>query len=288
MSKIDELKAEITNLQDELDRKQNELENENFLLSFESHNKKDDQPVHRLTDEELEFFAKLMREQDDYTQEYHDKEDNESQKQENSDIFSFGDFLKMFEKIEDDENQKQTNSKTEFVKGKLLNLADELKHLNKNPKVKELDEKVRPMVENAIDFGQDKIGKLKDFVEEKIDFSSIQDKIESERKIFETKKFLEQFDNVQILDIKPYQFTVVFEEFGDEIYFTFTDEHTLASILFFDTDFNIEHFGKGSDNEYIYSVRENVTIDFPKGYYIENFGDPFELDNVVSNYYDAE
>lgn len=280
MSKIDELKAEITNLQDKLDRKQNELENENFLLSFESHNKKDDQPVHRLTDEELEFFAKLMREQDDYTQEYHDKEDDENQKQENSNILSFDDFLKRFE--------KQTDSKTEFVKGKLLSFANELKYLSKNPKVKELNEKVRPMVENVIDFGQDKFGKLKDFVEEKIDFSSIQDKIESEHKIFETKKFLEQFDNIQILDIKPYQFTVVFDEFGDEIYFTFTDEHTLVSILFFDTDFNIEHFGKGSDNEYVHSVRENTTIDFPKGYHVENFGDPFELDNVVSNYYDVE
>ena len=194
---------------------------------------------------------------------------------------SFEEFSKQMEQVIGEfggKVVKQTEEKTNSVKEKLFGLAD-------NPKVKQISEKVAPIVDNVVDFGQRKFDDVKDFVEEKIDFSAIQDKIEGGRKFFETKKFLEQFENVHPVNIMPNSFTVWFDEFGQDVFFTFKDEHTLVQIIFFEIDVDRTVINEGRENEGTVAEHKNLVIDLPNGREIETFADAFELDAIVCDYY---
>ena len=196
-------------------------------------------------------------------------------------ILSFEEFSREMEKVVGEfggKFVKQTGEKRKAVEEKLFGLED-------NPKVKELDKKIRPTVDKAVDFGQRKFGELKDFVEEKVDFSGIQEKFEENRKILDTYKFLKQHSNAHALDVSPDRFTVWFDEFGSDVYFTFADEHTLTKLFFFNIDHDRDVVDDPDYGEFIQTKQSNLIFEFPNGRHVENFGDGFELDAIVSDYY---
>lgn len=196
-------------------------------------------------------------------------------------IMSFEEFSREMEKVVGEfggKFVKQTDEKHKAVKEKLFGLKE-------NPTVKELDKKVRPAVDKVVDFGQRKFDELKDFVEEKVDLSGLQDKFEESRKIFDTHKFLKQYPNAHALDISPGRFTVWFDEFGSDVYFTFADEHTLVKLFFFNKEHDRDVVDDPDYGEFIQTSQSNLIFEFPNGRHVENFGDGFELDAIVSDYY---
>ena len=253
-----------------------------FFEEDEPEDVEEDEESHTISFDDL--FNSLPKEDRDeierLVKEFEDQEKVEETKPANEPL-SFEEFSKQMEQVVGEfggKFVKQTEDKRKAVKEKLFGLKE-------NPKVKELDEKLRPTVDKVVDFGQRKFDELKDFVDEKIDFSAIQDKIEGGRKFFETKKFLEKFEHVNIVNITPVSFTVWFDEFGPDVLFTFANERLLTEVIFFVTDEDKELVNKGKDNEFVQIVQTNQVFQFTNGIEIENFGDAFELDAIVSQYY---